>query len=181
MRDEGCDRFTHGLREPDTTTCKTTTMNREILLIAEQLKEAYEGDPWYGRNITTLLEEAGRADVFQKPNGQHSILELLWHMILWREFTISRIRYDRSKSVQYWQEHDWRKLDHSNKKLWKEGLDEIKKLQNELVAVLQQQTDDLLLQTVPDRQYNFRLLLYGIVQHDIYHTGQIAYIMKLLK
>ena len=163
------------------TTNTKPVMNREILLIAEQLKDAYEGDPWYGRNIKSLLEEAGRVDVFQKPGGQHSILELLWHMILWREFTISRIRFDSSKPKEYFEENDWRKLDQNNPKLWKEGLRQFRLVQNELVEVLQQQTDGLLLKTVPDRNYNFRLLLYGIVQHDIYHTGQVAYVMKLLQ
>jgi len=49
------------------------------------------------------------------------------------------------------------------------------------VEVLQQQQDSLLIERVPERDYNFRKLLYGIVQHDIYHLGQIAYITKLLK
>lgn len=162
------------------TTNTTLLMNNEILLIAEQLKNAYEGDPWFGRNIKTLLEEAGKVDVFHKPGGQHSILELLWHMILWRAFTISRIRFDRSKSVRYWEENDWRKLDPADKTLWKKGLQEFARVHNELVEVLQQQNDDLLIQMVPDRRYNFRKLLHGIVQHDIYHTGQIAYVAKLL-
>jgi uncharacterized damage-inducible protein DinB len=156
-------------------------MNKEVLLVAEQLKEAYEGAPWFGRNIKTLLEEAGRGDVFQKPNDQHSILELLWHMILWREFTISRIRFDDSKRMQYWEENDWRKLDHSDKTLWQKGLQLFAQVHNELVEVLQQQNDDLLIKPVPGRKYNFRKLLHGIVQHDIYHTGQIAYVMKMLK
>ena len=156
-------------------------MNKEVLLVAEQLKEAYEGDPWYGKNIKSLLEEAGKSDVFQKPNGQHSILELLWHMILWREFTISRIRFDDSKRMQYWEENDWRQMDHSNKTLWQKGLQEFARVHNELVELLQQQNDDLLIKPVPERKYNFRKLLHGIVQHDIYHTGQIAYVMKMLK
>jgi uncharacterized damage-inducible protein DinB len=73
-------------------------------------------------------------------------------------------------------------LDETNKDLWQhEGLKKLELTQTKLVDVLQQQKDSLLVQTVPERTYNFRTLLYGIVQHDIYHLGQIAYITKLLK
>jgi hypothetical protein len=32
---------------------------------------------------------------------------------------------------------------------------------------------------VDERKYNFRKLLHGLIQHDIYHLGQIAYIKKI--
>jgi uncharacterized damage-inducible protein DinB len=156
-------------------------MNTEILQIAEQLKEAYEGDPWFGKNAKTLLAEAEAVNVFEKPNGQHSILDLLWHMVTWRDFTLSRLRRDPEKNSTYFEQHDWRSLDHTNKALWHEGLKKFDAVHNELADVLQQQQDHLLIERVPERTYNFRTLLYGIVQHDIYHLGQIAYITKLLK
>ena len=56
-------------------------MNPEILQIAEQMKDAYEGDPWFGRNAKTLLSEISEEMAMQKPSGQHSILELVWHMV----------------------------------------------------------------------------------------------------
>ena len=59
-------------------------MNREILLLAEQIKETYEGDPWFGRSVKALLAEVNDRIAFERPNEQHSILELVWHMITWR-------------------------------------------------------------------------------------------------
>ena len=81
-------------------------MNREILLIAEHIKDGYEGDPWFGRSVTSILNEVDEAIVFEKPNGQHSILELLWHMITWKEFTIDRLRNNNEKS-EYFDEKDY--------------------------------------------------------------------------
>jgi len=156
-------------------------MNTEMLQIAEQLKEAYGGSPWFGKNAKTLLNEAEAVDVFETPNGQHSILELLYHMITWREFTLSRLRQDGEKNAAYFESRDWQELDASDKSLWHAGLKKLGAVQNELADVLQQQEDRLLIETVPERNYHFRNLLYGIVQHDIYHLGQIAYITKLLK
>ena len=156
-------------------------MNTEILKIAEQLKEAYEGDPWFGKNAKALLAEAEVVDVFETPNGQHSVLELLWHIITWRDFTLSRLRPAPVKNTTFYEQHDWRKLNTADKSLWHAGLKKLAAVHNELVEVLQQQQDSLLIEHVPERDYDFRKLLYGIVQHDIYHLGQIAYITKLLK
>ena len=155
-------------------------MNHEILQIAEQLRDAYEGEPWFGRSIGDILNEIDEAIVFEKPTNQHSILELLWHMITWKEFTLSRLRNDDELPIKYFEENDWRMLDHSDKNLWQQGLQKFSKLHNELIEITRQQNDELLSQRVSDRKYNFRKLLYGIVQHDIYHLGQIAYIKKML-
>lgn len=156
-------------------------MNKEIELLTEQIKEAYEGDPWFGRSIKAILGETDESIVFEKPNGQHSIVELLWHMITWKEFTLSRLQNDSSKSAGYFEKNDWRELDLSDKSLWKEGLQKFSKIHEELTEAVRQQRDEILSETVSERKYNFRQLLYGILEHDIYHLGQIAYIRKMLQ
>lgn len=156
-------------------------MNTEILQIAEQLKDAYEGDPWFGRSIKSLLKDVEEDTVFEKPNGEHSIVELLWHIINWRAFTINRIREGDEVSLKFFEANDWRTLDHHDKSLWKKGLHKLNETQSELVAVIQHQQDSILDETVPGRNYSFKKMLYGIVQHDIYHAGQIAYLTKMLR
>lgn len=156
-------------------------MNREILLLVERIKDAYQGEPWFGRSTKEILNEIDETIAFQKPNGQHSIVELLWHMITWREFTISRLREDKEKTLHYFEQNDWRQLDHSNKSLWKEGLKKFEQLHNELIEVIQKQKDEILSQKVNERKYDFRKLLFGILEHDIYHLGQIAYVKKMLQ
>ena len=156
-------------------------MNSELLVLTEQIKDAYEGKPWFGRSVKEILSEIDESVVFEKPKGQHSILELVWHMITWKEFTISCIRKNNQGLLKNIEEKDWRKLDHSDKSLWQSGLQRLDEIHNELLDVIQQQTDDLLLQQVSEKEYNFRKLLYGVCEHDIYHLGQIAYIKKMLQ
>jgi uncharacterized damage-inducible protein DinB len=156
-------------------------MNKEIIQIVEQLKDAYEGDPWFGRNATALLAEVTEDIAFEKPNSQHSLLELVWHMINWKAFVINRLEQDTSRSVHQFEIDDWRVLDHTNKSLWQQGLNLLHQTQVELVGAVQQQNDDLLDKKVFERDYTYRKLLHGVLQHDIYHLGQVAYILKLLK
>jgi uncharacterized damage-inducible protein DinB len=153
----------------------------EISLIAGQLRDAYEGDPWFGRPVKQILAEIDESIAFERPYGQHSILDLLWHMITWREFTVDRIQHSPQMQLDYFEINDWRQLDHEDKTLWQQGLERLQETQDQLLKLLETCTDDLLEQTVRDRTYNFRKLLYGIVQHDIYHLGQIAYVKKMLR
>lgn len=155
-------------------------MNQEILLLAERMKDAWEGDPWYGRNTRTLLSEIDETIAFQQPSGQHSILELVWHMCTWKEFVISRIREDNKFPLKYFETADWRQLDHTNKALWKQGMQQLEQLQSEMVNLVLIQKDELLEKMVAERNYTFRKLLNGIIEHDVYHAGQVAYVKKLI-
>ena len=155
-------------------------MNQEIHQIIEKMRDVYEGNPWFGRSVKELLNEVDEAKAFEKPAGQHSMLELLWHMNIWKEFIISRLRPDNKNKLDYFDKNDWQILDHNDKKLWKQGMDRYHELHKELLYFLGQQKDELLSQKVSEKKYDFRKLLLGAIEHDIYHLGQIAYINKLL-
>lgn len=156
-------------------------MNKEILAIVDQLKDSYQGDPWWGRNANTLLGEVDEKFAVEKPSGQHSILELVWHMINWKEFAISRLHEIDGKDLHYFESNDWRHLDHAHKSLWHQGVERLHYVHNELINLLEQQTDELLDKNVAERGYTYRKLFNGILQHDIYHLGQIAYIVKMVR
>ncbi len=160
---------------------KKNFMNTETAYIAEQLKQAFDGDPWFGRSAQALLAEVDEKWAFEKPGGQHSILELVWHMVTWREFTISRFQSHPEKDLHYFELNDWRKLDHADKSLWQQGLERLSATQKELLVLVEGLDDKMLERNVGERNYDFRKLLNGIVQHDIYHLGQIAYIKKLME
>ncbi len=50
----------------------------------------------------------------------------------------------------------------------------------ELAAAVEKFGDERLGETVPGRNYAFYNLFHGIVQHSIYHGGQIAILKKAL-
>lgn len=155
-------------------------MNNEISFLIAQLKDAFEGDPWFGKPGWKLLEEVSEDIAFEKPNGQHSIAELVWHMTNWKAFAVHCLRPQNGRSLYYFEENDWKDLDHSDKSLFQTGLNQLQKTQAEFLNILQEQQDSILDQSVPEKAYSYRKLLNGVLQHDIYHLGQIAYIRKLL-
>ena len=157
-------------------------MNKEIQHIISLLKATYEGDPWHGRSIKSLLSEVDAEMGLKMPSkNSHSIAELVYHMVTWRDFTISRLRPEEGKDTAYFEKIDWRKLDVKNTATWQQGVVLLEESQQRLLTLLEEYNDSILPEPVDERKYNFRTLLYGVVNHDIYHAGQIAYAWKLLK
>lgn len=154
-------------------------MNNELKIYAAQLNENFAGEPWFGRNIQAILKEINEDIASQKPNGQHSILELLYHMINWRLFTINRLEKS-SATVKSFEENDWQVLDHQDKSLWQKGIEQLNDTQQRLLNLINTMKDEDLQSPVHERDYENRTLINGIIQHDIYHLGQIAYIKKML-
>ncbi|MEI2740548.1 MAG: hypothetical protein V9F01_17375 [Chitinophagaceae bacterium] len=57
---------------------------------------------------------------------------------------------------------------------------EFKAIHKKIVSLLNKKDDDFLLEIVDFRKYNYRFLLNGMIEHNIYHLGQIAYLNKML-
>lgn len=152
-----------------------------IRLIKEQLTHIYEGDPWYGGSITTVLESVNPNHVFESPNREmHSIVEILAHMLSWREFVEQRLSGDDKYFVEQEKSFDWKRFSTDRKCAWNSMRDRLKTNQQHLLDLLQNHDDSLLEQKVAGKPYSYLYLLNGILQHDLYHLGQIVYINKLL-
>lgn len=153
----------------------------EINLVRSQLEDTWNGDPWFGRPVLQLLDGITEEEAYAAPGGQHSAAQLVWHMVLWREFVLTRISPQEGKNSRYFEANDWREATANTPYTWAEGVKALHQSQTELLLVLSGHDDAMLNQQVPERNYNFRKLLYGLVQHDIYHLGQVAYAVKLVR
>lgn len=155
-------------------------MNKEIQTIISQLEDVLSGQPWYGKPVYEILGEIDESKIYIKPNeNSHSLADLLYHMVTWAEFTQKRIEKKPIDDMAAFEETDWRKIDpaiHS----WQKGLDALKAAHASIIEHLQIRKDIFLEEIVDYRKYNFRFLINGLIQHNIYHLGQIAYLSKLL-
>ena len=151
-------------------------MNKEVLTIANSFTDTLTSQPWFGRSVYELLEEVDESKVHTKPNGtEHSMIELLWHMNVWAEFTLANLEKRSSKELKAIEENDWRDID-PKKHTWKAGLEQLKTTHAKIIELLNQSDDRFLSDMVPNRSYNFHYMLKGLVQHNIYHIGQVAYL-----
>lgn len=156
-------------------------MNNEVQAIARNLRNILEGTPWFGRPVYTILNEIHPVMVYTKPGGKsHSLIELLYHIITWAEFTVRRLEQQPEDDLESFQELDWRTID-PHVHTWANALEQFKTAHDRILTLIENKKDDFLKQAVDYREYNFRFLLNGLIQHDIYHLAQIAYVKKLLE
>jgi uncharacterized damage-inducible protein DinB len=155
-------------------------MNPTITDIITRLDNTLNGEPWFGRSAHSLLQEIDPDQVFRKTgNSGHSLADLLWHMITWAQFTLDRLEKKQEPDMAAFESLDWRTIDpkiHS----WEKGLKEFSAVYQKIIIRLKTKEDAFLEEQVDYRSYNFQFLLNGLIEHTIYHLGQIAYVHKLL-
>ena len=152
----------------------------EIQSIIRDLENTLDGDPWYGRPVYAMLREVDSSIAFKKPTADaHSLTDILYHMLTWAEFTLKRIEKDKINDLAAFEKKDWRDIDPKIHD-WDEGLAAFIAAHQQIIALLLTKDDAFLNEIVDYRDYNFRYLLNGLIQHNIYHTGQVAYLIKLL-
>lgn len=154
-------------------------MNKDVLSIIKRLENTHTGEPWFGRSVSALLADVdAKKAAVQKGGSSHTMLDILWHMNTWAAFTLDRIKKEKNFDLKKAEDLDWRKVDPKTD-TWKKALAEYEKLHKSIIKELQAKDDDFLLEIVEYRKYNFRYLINGLIDHNIYHAGQIALLNKI--
>lgn len=158
-----------------------TTKTDTTEIIKEQLKLIYNGDPWYGDSIKSVMSSVNPELVFDSPgNGMHSIAELTAHMLTYRNFAENRLQGSTEPPPEQEQTFELNTFSPGKKLVWETLINRLHSSQRNLLTLLNQHDDSILEKKVAGKPYSFRYLLTGILQHDLYHLGQIVYINKLL-
>jgi uncharacterized damage-inducible protein DinB len=148
-------------------------MKSEIERIAKLLRRTFEKGAWYGPSVQDVLSKVTAANAHQRVANTHSIIELVAHMTSWRNYVTSRLGngpyLDVSDEMNFPQEKDWQKVKIA-----------FEQSQAALMQAVESFPLDKLDELVPQasHKYTYYTLLHGIVDHDIYHTGQISLILK---
>lgn len=156
-------------------------MNNKLQDISKRLNQVFQDDPWYGESIMDVLENLNIDDVNKIPREDfNSIARIVLHMITWREFAIKSFQGDDSFNVQQNDANDWKEITITTEQEWESLLRKLKETQSNILSILQASQDSILNQKVPTRTYSIEYLLEGIIQHDVYHLGQITLVKKLI-
>ena len=148
---------------------------RAIERILDQLNRAWGGPSWTGVDIGPLLEGITdqQARAHPIPNA-HSIIELVAHMSVWMDIVALRLT---GKAKEPTAEEDWRDV---TQLPWPAAIDELENAHSRLSDVIARLTVDDLDKNVAGRKYTIYVMLHGVIQHTIYHAGQIAVVKKAL-
>jgi len=162
------------------TTTTANKMNETIQRYVTSFENLYEGEPWFGRSMMSILREVPPSRAYKKSgDGSHSIYEILQHMVAWRELFVSRLNGDTTTNIQINSSLDWG--GHPTAQTaenWDRLLTRLSENQHALVNALKQKEDSLLEEEFANSNSTLATHLEGNLQHDIYHLGQIAILNK---
>lgn len=143
----------------------------EIDRIISTLRDTYEKNAWHGPAVKEIISKISEDQREAKIGNGHSIIEIILHMIAWRNFVIQILlgndSYKVTDELNFPEGHN---LTATIKKL--------DKSQEELVATIAKFDEQNLHHEVPGQKYSYYKLLHGIIHHDLYHLGQIVMIIK---
>ena len=151
----------------------------ETALLADQIRRAFKGEAWHGDSVLELLTGVTAAQAAAKPIGNaHTIWELLLHIAAWDGAVLRRTQ---GSAVTLSDEENFPSIKDTSEAAWNKAIDAVKRTHDELVKAVAAFPDSRLQEQVPGKTesyYNFYYMFSGIVQHELYHAGQIALLKK---
>ncbi len=152
-------------------------MNQEIKKIIARFKRLNDSQPWFGKSINSSLESYRLPLLSDTSLYVKSIIEIAAHMYQWRMFVIKKLEEEEDFDIELDSVKDWPDTSDLS---WEDIKSNLSVSSDELIECLQGKDDAFLDSIVPGKRYNFRFLIEGIMQHDIYHLGQMNLIHSSL-
>ncbi len=155
----------------------------EIERIIDQLEREHAGDPWHGSPLSAILDGITAGDAALKPlAGAHSIWELVLHMTAWKREVRRRLS---GAAAALPEDGDWPEVGDPTEERWAAARARLEQAHRQLLTDIRAMPESQLHDETNDPRdrpagagVSFYELLHGIVQHDVYHSGQIAILKK---
>jgi uncharacterized damage-inducible protein DinB len=144
----------------------------------QELTKGHEAEPWHGPSTKSLLEgiTAEEAASHVIP-GFHSIWEIALHMDAWQREVFRRL--DASFIPEIPEEGDWRRPVAISEEAWKDSQAELDSSLHQIVNALNSMAK--IADETGGPGITLAPALSGLVQHNAYHSGQIAVLGKVLR
>ena len=142
----------------------------DVQKIKKLIERSFDEQPWYGPSVIETIKDISSKKASNRLAESHSIIELVCHMTAWRNFVINQLRGNPREISEV--------ENFPIPTTWEEALTGLKQSQSDLLKAIDSFPESRLNEKVPLREYRFHFMLNGIVQHDIYHIGQIALLKK---
>jgi uncharacterized damage-inducible protein DinB len=148
----------------------------ELERIKDQLTRSYAGVAWAGASVLDVLNEvpAGTARAHPLPDA-HSIWEIVLHMIATQNLVQRRLKGDNTPMTD---EEDWPAVTETSEAAWQKTREDLAHSYERLQEAISGVDDSRLDAPILLAHSTIYITLHGVVQHNLYHLGQIALLKK---
>ena len=148
----------------------------EVERMVDQLDRAWRGPAWHGPSVQEVLAGIDAASAVRRPIPDgHTIWEITEHIAAWEDIGRRRIE---GEIVEPTDAMDWPPVSDFSPESWQRTRERLAaghdRLRRTIAAFPEAQLDQLR----PDGETSWYVLIHGIVQHDLYHAGQIGLLAK---
>ena len=149
---------------------------RAIERLLDQLNRAYGGEAWHGPALRQLLEDVTEDEARANPlAGAHSIIELVAHVRATMDLVSERLAGTPRELTT---EEDWSDVTRTS---WTAALEELDHAESRVCDAVARLTPDDLDRIVIGKSYSVYVMVHGLIQHNIYHAGQISILKNDLR
>ena len=155
----------------------------EIDRIVDELEREHGGDPWHGNPLRQILDGVDHRQAALRPLAKaQTIWETVLHIVAWKNEVRRRVGGAPAGAPI---EGDWPTPPPASAEGWRDALAGLEASHRALVAAVAGLREPALFEPTTDPReretglgVSHYVLLHGIVQHDVYHAGQIALLKK---
>ena len=150
----------------------------ESARIREQLRRSLEGEAWHGPAVYEVLKGVSAKAAAARPIAQaHSIWEIVLHVTVWVEQIRARLLGDAARELP--PERDWPPQPKKpTAAAWAELQDRLRKAHAALDKDIAKLDDARMDEPILEGFSSVYVTLHGLVQHNLYHAGQVAVLKK---
>lgn len=151
----------------------------ETQRILEHYNAVLHGSPWHGDPIWQTLDGISAQQAAARPVANvHTIWEIVAHMIFWEGVATDRLAGQRAGLVE---ELNFPAMPAPTEENWRKTLDEFRASNQRFRDALQVLDPSRLNDLTAAGKRTFYGEAHGIVEHHVYHAGQIALLLKATK
>ena len=150
--------------------------------LLDELRRAWDGDPWHGSSFASLLEGLDAEQALARPVANaHSIWEIVLHSRNWTLEVARRLRDGVARAPAG---GDWPRAG-GGTSAWPSAVASFARAHQELLAAVENFPEARLDERVGDARdaplgagVTYAVMLHGLAQHHAYHAGQVALLRK---
>lgn len=144
----------------------------EVERILDQYDRALHGDAWHGDPVWTILEGISAEHAAHRAHAQrHTIWDLVAHMTFWETEVYRRLNNAPARSVE---KLNFPAMPSPTEENWNATMTEFGRSNMDFRSALSQLDPARLDDIPPGRNKSIYVDLHGVIQHHIYHAGQIV-------
>lgn len=148
-----------------------------------EFEKVLSGRPWYGSSVYNIIQQVSFEAAYEKPPGSvHNIAEIVLHMIAWTEEVMDRMN---GLTAGLPSSGDWPETGAPDEQKWQNYVNDLKLVNVNLQGLVQDFPEEQWNEPINDERgdrpvVTYEQLVYGLIQHHIYHSGQVAILNRII-